>query len=59
MMMPAIAQMSPARIITTQKLRWMPGTSATAVSAKWTFRLLKSPDPNQPSVYAPRAKNAT
>ena len=59
-MMPAIAQTSPASGTTTQKLRWMPGMARVADVEEVDVQLVANrPEPNQPSVYAPRAKNAT
>ncbi len=59
MITPTMPATTPAMITTVQKLRWIPGSSVLPTEPKWIVRCEKSPEPNQPSVYAPSAKKAT
>ena len=62
--MPAIVVKTIAKIRTNRKLKWMPGRFVTAPDTPmWMpsslFTCEKKPEPSQPIVYAPIAKNAT
>ena len=62
--MPAIVVKMIATIATKKKFRWMPARfSAKPETPMWTplpsLTAEKKPEPSQPIVYAPIAKNAT
>jgi hypothetical protein len=51
MMTPARAAMQPARRMTSQKLRWMPGSPSGAEEPKWKVTLsAKRSEANHPTV---------